>query len=143
MAALTHAIRLPAKVTLIKEPANRLPAAGEPPKSSLLEVTKSPEKAVVGEKASAPTTPQIKVTFALLEPEAKQVSLCGDFNGWASHAMPMSRHEGGHWEATLELAPGRYEYKFLVDGQWMPDTLAHENVWNPHGTLNSVIEVRA
>ena len=97
----------------------------------------------MGEKASAPTLPQIKVTFALLEPEAKQVSLCGDFNGWASHAMPMSRHAGGHWEATLELAPGRYEYKFLVDGQWMPDTLAHENVWNPHGTLNSVIEVRA
>jgi hypothetical protein len=49
----------------------------------------------------------------------------------------------GHWETTVELAPGRYEYKFVRDGEWMPDLLALENVLNPHGTLNSVIHVSA
>jgi len=55
----------------------------------------------------------------------------------------MKRDEGGHWETTAALAPGRYEYKFVVGGEWIPDPLARENVWNCHGTLNSVIEVRA
>ena len=55
----------------------------------------------------------------------------------------MQLQEDGHWETTIALAPGRYEYKFVVDGQWLPDPLAHENVWNQHGTLNSVVEVRA
>ena len=96
------------------------------------------------ERASEPTTTKtVKAPFLLFEPDAKQVSLCGDFNGWASDVTPMKRHEGGHWEITVALAPGRYEYKFVVDGQWIPDPLADEHVWNHHGTLNSVIEVRA
>ncbi|HZR17456.1 MAG TPA: glycogen-binding domain-containing protein [Verrucomicrobiae bacterium] len=41
------------------------------------------------------------------------------------------------------LAPARYENKFVVGGEWIPDPLARENVWNHHGTLNSVLEVRA
>ena len=102
------------------------------------------ETPAVAEKAQIPTAPEgHKVTFVLLEPDAKQVSLCGYFNDWMSNAAPMKRHDGGHWEATVVLAPGRYEYKFLVDGQWIHDPLAHENVWNRHGTLNSVVEVRA
>jgi hypothetical protein len=48
----------------------------------------------------------------------------------------------GHWETTVALAPGRYQYKFVVDGEWIPDLLAQENVWNEHGSLNSVVEVR-
>ena len=55
----------------------------------------------------------------------------------------MRRHSDGHWETTVDLAPGRYEYKFVRDGEWIPDLLAHENVWNQHGTLNSVVEVLA
>ena len=79
--------------------------------------------------------------FALVDLGAKQVSLSGDFNGWNSQATPMKKDEAGHWETTVELAPGRYQYKFVVDGQWIPDPLAREHVWNHHGTLNSVIEV--
>ncbi len=102
------------------------------------------ETPAVAEKAPIPTaTPSVKVNFVLLEPNAKQVSLCGDFNGWVSHSTPMKRNDGGHWETTVALAPGRYEYKFWVDGHWIFDPLAHANVWNRHGTLNSVVEVRA
>ena len=87
--------------------------------------------------------PRVKVTFVLLICDAKRVSLSGEFNGWSPDATPMRRHSDGHWETTVDLAPGRYEYKFVRDGEWIPDLLAHENVWNQHGTLNSVIEVRA
>jgi hypothetical protein len=102
------------------------------------------EKAAVTTPASAPAAPQsIKVTFALFEPEAKQLAVSGDFNGWVSEATPMKRGEGGRWATTISLAPGRYQYKFVADGRWIPDPLAHENIVNQHGTLNSVIEVRS
>jgi hypothetical protein len=53
-----------------------------------------------------------------------------------------ARREYARASALLNQSP-RYEYKFVRDGEWMPDLLAHENVWNRQGTLNSVIEVRA
>jgi len=55
----------------------------------------------------------------------------------------MKRHDDGHWETTVALAPGRYQYKLIVDGEWIADPAAEENVSNEHGSLNSVIEVRA
>jgi 1,4-alpha-glucan branching enzyme len=54
----------------------------------------------------------------------------------------MRRDSSGYWETTVDLAPGRYQYKFVVDGEWIPDPLAREHAWNHHGTLNSVLEVR-
>jgi 1,4-alpha-glucan branching enzyme len=81
------------------------------------------------------------VSFTFLEPDAERVALCGDFNRWAAEATPMKRRDDGSWEVTVALAPGRHEYKFLVDGQWIPDPLARENVWNDRGSLNSVVVV--
>ena len=110
------------------------------------EPIKLPEKVAVAAEAPMPSeVSTVKVTFVLPTCPccAKRVSLSGDFNGWSPDATPMKRYDDGHWETTIELAPGRYEYKFVRDGEWMPDLLAHENVLNPHGTLNSVIEVRA
>jgi len=104
---------------------------------------KFPGQAPVAAPATKPPAPRtVNVSFALLEPAAKQVSLAGDFNGWASDAGPLKRQDGGRWVTTLALAPGRYQYKFVVDGKWIPDPLAHEQVSNQHGTLNSVVEVR-
>ncbi len=54
----------------------------------------------------------------------------------------MKRKEGGRWETVLALAPGRYEYKFVVDDEWIHDPNARENVPNEEGSLNSVMEVR-
>jgi hypothetical protein len=104
--------------------------------------TKEQQKPALAERTQLPADPsRVKVTFALLEPAAKHVSVRGDFNGWSPDATPMKRHDDGHWETSVSLAPGRYEYKFFVDGQWVPDPLARENVWNHHGTLNSIVVV--
>ena len=110
------------------------------------EPIKLPEKAaVVAEAPTVSAAPRVKVTFVfpICQCCPKRVSLSGDFNGWSPDATPMKRYDDGHWETTIELPPGRYEYKFVRDGEWMPDLLARENVLNRHGTLNSVIEVRA
>jgi 1,4-alpha-glucan branching enzyme len=88
-------------------------------------------------------SPRCEVTFALYEPRAEQVFLCGAFNGWVPNATPLTRKPNRDWKTTLALAPGRYEYKFVVDGAWKPDPRASETVSNGFGTLNSVVEVKA
>ncbi len=113
-----------------------------PPSAPPAAASSSP-KAAAREQAPSPRTAQtVKVTFALLEPHAKRVSLCGGFNAWSIDATPMNRQDDGRWKTSLALPPGRYEYKFVVDGRWLPDPNAQENVFNAHGTLNSVVEVR-
>ena len=127
------------KPTPAQEPAHLLT-----PLAALWPTATPPEPPKTRQTAVKPTAPQkVKVSFVLLEPGAKQVFLCGEFNGWASDATPMKRDDAGHWETTLALAPGRYEYKFLVDGNWKHDPLARVNVWNQNGTLNSVAQVWA
>jgi CubicO group peptidase (beta-lactamase class C family) len=51
---------------------------------------------------------------------ARHVSLAGSFNDWNDLTIPM-RWKNGAWEALVELAPGAYQYKFVVDGVWIPD----------------------
>ncbi len=95
-------------------------------------------------ETAAPLIPAtVKVNFKLYQPHAKRVSLCSEFNGWSPEATPMNRLEDGRWSVTLGLKPGRYQYKFLVDGEWMPDPAARENLLNRYGTLNSVAEISA
>ncbi len=85
-----------------------------------------------------------EVAFILNSPEAKEVYLCGDFNGWSPRGLPMIRHDEAHcWEKRLVLAPGRYEYKFIVNGIWIHNPDAPVNVPNDHGSLNSVMEVQS
>lgn len=81
-----------------------------------------------------------KVSFVLLETVARSVSVSGEFNGWSK--TPLELYGSDTWKVDLELAPGRYEYKFIVDGQWVIDPMARESVFNSYGTLNSVIEAR-
>jgi 1,4-alpha-glucan branching enzyme len=85
----------------------------------------------------------VEITFILDHPSACEVFLSGDFNQWARESLRMIRRDGARrWEKRLTLLPGRYEYKFVVDGQWISDPQAPAEVPNPHGSFNSVVEVR-
>ncbi len=86
--------------------------------------------------------------FSCRADEARAVSLVGTFNDWNPDATPMSRNAAGEWTVTLELAPGRYEYKFVVDGQWCCEPGCDDasfgstdSVENPFGSRNRSIEV--
>ncbi|MEP6646144.1 MAG: hypothetical protein ABJC12_03580 [Saprospiraceae bacterium] len=70
--------------------------------------------------------------------EAKEVVLAGTFNGWDEHTTLMQKTVDG-WELKADLPPGRYEYKFIVDGVWMHDPANKEMVRNEHGTFNSIL----
>lgn len=51
-----------------------------------------------------------------------KASVAGSFNGWNASAAPMNDDDGdGVWEASVPLDPGSHTYKFVVDGEWIPD----------------------
>jgi 1,4-alpha-glucan branching enzyme len=81
------------------------------------------------------------VRFSLYEPKAGRVHLVGDFNNWSTTADPMYDREGdGIWTITMPLPQGRYEYKFLIDGEkWIPDPGGADRVDDGFGGLNSVL----
>jgi len=53
----------------------------------------------------------------------------------------MSHVGGTQWARELALAPGRYEYRFVVDGKWIDAPKAKAYVSNSHGGSNAVLEV--
>lgn len=71
---------------------------------------------------------------------AKEVLLTGTFVDWDESYLKMNKTEGG-WELRLDLRPDRYEYKFIVDGEWTHDLGNPNKVMNEHGTWNSVLQV--
>jgi 1,4-alpha-glucan branching enzyme len=81
------------------------------------------------------------VCFELTQPAGQSVCIAGSFNDWHSSATPMIALGEGHWRKELTLPPGRYEYRLVVDGQWVDDPAARETVPNPFGGLNAVLEV--
>jgi 1,4-alpha-glucan branching enzyme len=81
------------------------------------------------------------IDFTLNLPQAQSVSLVGTFNKWDSKRTPMRRDPVAGWKTTIWLPKGRYEYRFVADGQWISDPNARESVRNPFGTTNSVLVV--
>lgn len=94
------------------------------------------DKKVIKTKAS-----ERNVKFALSSPAAGEVLLAGDFNNWDTSSISLKKSNGGTWSTNIRLLPGRYEYNFIVDGNWVQDTSSLEIVTNPFGTQNSVIMV--
>jgi len=67
-------------------------------------------------REDAPHRPLHLVDFFCRAPQAKSVSLIGDFNGWQPGAHPMTRMPDGGWVIRMELPHGHHQYLFLVDG---------------------------
>jgi len=83
-----------------------------------------------------------KATFSLDRPDAKKVFLAGDFNKWDQKSHPMKKVKGV-WKISLALKPGEYKFKYLVDGNWQNDPVAHKYVPSPFGGDDSIVVVTA
>ena len=79
-------------------------------------------------------------------PDARDVRIAGDFNGWVPDKGVRSRIDGDGearvWTKTLALPPGRYHYRYVVDGEWREDPENPNAVPGPAGIRNSVLVVR-
>jgi len=92
-------------------------------------------------KAAKPKIQRKRVTVSLMAPNAKAVSLMGDFNQWNQKVHPMKQNNEGTWKKVIVVEPGKYEYRFLVDGQWWNDPENDIICSNCFGTANNVLEV--
>ena len=84
---------------------------------------------------------QKRVPFVAQAPEARAVSITGDFTGWSEAGIPLSKGSNGDWLGSLKLAPGEYQYRLRVDGQWQDHAGAQKRVPNPFGGENCVLSV--
>ena len=110
---------------------------------------KSAETVVVATKAAPSVAkktakPAAKsVTFTVHADAGKSVYVAGEFNNWDASAKKMTyKEKDGIYSATLKLAPGEYQYKFVIDGTWCADPENVNSVANDQGTFNSVVTVK-
>ena len=94
---------------------------------------------------TATTTSQ--TGFECHAPDASEVFLAGTFNDWQPDATPMAKDEAGLWTVDLELASGRHEFKFVVDGKWCCEPGCQASAECPNcvpndvGSMNRFVDV--
>jgi 1,4-alpha-glucan branching enzyme len=83
-----------------------------------------------------------RVTFRIQSEPGRSVAVAGSFNNWDAGANILADKSGtGDYKAIILLAPGAYEYKFVINGAWCVDPACAEWMQNDMGTLNSVARV--
>lgn len=86
----------------------------------------------------------VRVPIAFLEladSPAQAVCIAGTFNEWRPEVTRMIHLGDGLWVKELCLPPGDYEYRIVVDGEWIPNPFAREYAPDPSGGINSVLTV--
>lgn len=104
---------------------------------------KTTTKKCCAKKCAGKKTTAVSVTFTVHAERGKEVYLAGEFNAWDPAAKKMAyKARSGIYSATVKLAPGTYQYKFVIDGIWCADPENADSVANDQGTFNSVVTVK-
>ncbi len=87
------------------------------------------------------TKPICKVTFIVPAKEANSVSVAGEFNEWNTEATVLKKLKNGNFKGTVALPKGnKFEFKYVVDGQWTNEVEADGYQWNDFAAAdNSVL----
>ncbi len=118
----------------------RTPKVGGPAKGVM---KKAAAKKVSADAPGKPAKPERKAAaFRLDAPAATQVFVAGSFNEWSPVATPLLRDDAGIWTGTVDLDPGEYEYRFVVDGIWSDDPANTTRRCNEFGTRNCILAVK-
>jgi 1,4-alpha-glucan branching enzyme len=79
--------------------------------------------------------------FSFNAPAALRVQLAGSFTQWQNEPFSMTRGADGLWHTKVRLAPGTYQYRFIVDGAWHDDPTCTLQIPTEFGTTNMLREV--
>ncbi len=91
-----------------------------------------------GAGSSVPAVTPEGVMFTIEAPDAERVQLAGDFNNWTLDGNDMEAMDGV-WKKVVKLPPGRYRYRYVVDGRWQNDPLNATVEPSPYGGEDSVL----
>jgi chromosome partitioning protein len=100
------------------------------------------------ERPARAATPEARreVVVRFRDLRASDVRIAGDFNGWVPDKGVRSLIESDGptrvWTKILQLPPGRYQYRYIVDGEWREDPDNPETAGGAVGGRNSVLVVR-
>jgi 1,4-alpha-glucan branching enzyme len=86
-----------------------------------------------------PALEEQEVMIEFVSPTAREVKVAGQFNNWCPESTPLIKIKDGEWVVRLMLRAGEYEYRLVVDGQWIEDPEADQRAANPYGGFNSVL----
>lgn len=92
-------------------------------------------------EVDTPKKKLVRIEFA--HPSASNVCIAGTFNDWHPCVTEMIALGSGRWAKELTLPAGTYEYRLVVDGEWMADPQAPDSAPNPFGGVNSILRVVA
>lgn len=81
----------------------------------------------------------LAVSFSLRSENARSVSLAGSFNQWRPENYRLVKNDS-LWTINVKLAPGYYYYKFVVDGQWIPDPANPLKINDGGNSFNSIVK---
>lgn len=81
------------------------------------------------------------INFFCHAPQAKSVSVIGEFNGWDPHAHPMKRQPDGSWTTQIPLHHGHHHYLFQIDGERRLDPRAQGVARTEKGERVSLLAV--
>ena len=102
---------------------------------------KPSRKPAATKKAAKPAL--TSVTFTVHAEAGQDVRLAGTFTDWEAKAKKMTfKKSAGVYSASVKLAPGEYQYKFIIGGKWATDDQNTEFVPNDKGTFNSKLVVK-
>ncbi|MBI4845338.1 MAG: AAA family ATPase [Candidatus Omnitrophica bacterium] len=84
-----------------------------------------------------------EMIFSFYDPNAQSVEIAGDFNNWtATQESKLEYLNDGKWKKEFSLEPGRYRYKFVVDGKWVVDPNNPNTEPDNSGNINSLLEIK-
>lgn len=95
----------------------------------------------IRKKAGPPIRAKGGYNFSIRSPDAKYVSLVGDFNNWIDNRAPMKKNKRKVWSITIPLKKGTYSYKFNIDGVWVLDNSNPKWAKDRMGDRRSIIEI--
>jgi len=78
-----------------------------------------------------------KPTYFMLKgfENARNVYLAGEFNDWRETEIKLQKNSEQNWQCSYVLAPGNYQYKFIIDGNWYVDGANSLKVVEPNYTF--------
>lgn len=118
-------------------------------KTAAKTATKKPEtkkpctKKCAAKKCEAKKPALKSVTFTVHAEAGQDVRLAGSFTDWETKAKKMTfKKTNGVYSATVKLAPGEYQYKFIIGDKWTTDDQNAEFVPNDKGSFNSKLVIK-
>ncbi|QNF32626.1 serine hydrolase [Adhaeribacter swui] len=95
----------------------------------------------IADQLTATNPPKGNIEFKLKGyNNAKLITLAGSFNGWNAYHHFFVK-QGDTWICRLNLTPGQYQYKIVIDGNWMLDP-GNTATLEENGYTNSVLVVK-